>query len=158
MAGYKDFVDGVPLYESELDGYLMKQAVMRFALFTDLTTQLGAGVRENGMVAYADDTKLYYTWNGSAWVQLTANQTGAVFSTAISGTTDASGFLTVTHGAGFTPVGGWWTNTNPASHFGVLWGMDTIGATQLRLRFMNASTAGALNTLAVSGRLFLVRP
>jgi hypothetical protein len=159
MAGFKDFVDGSPLYEAEIDGYLMKQTVMRFATLTALTTALGAGVRENGMLAYADDTKLYYMWNGTAWVQMTTNQTNGVVTITVSGTTDASGFLTVTHGLGFTPsLGGWFLNTNPASNFAVLWGMDTIGATTLRCRFMNASTAGALNAGAVSGRLYVLRP
>jgi len=57
MAGYKDFVDGFPLYESELDGYLMRQTVMRFPTTAALTGALGvaSGVREHGMMAWADN-------------------------------------------------------------------------------------------------------
>lgn len=83
---------------------------------------------------------------------------GQIVSLAYSGTTDANGFVTITHGQSFTPVGGWAVTTNPSSSFALFWGIDTIGATTVRLRFMNASVAGPLNTLGVSGRLFLVRP
>lgn len=57
MPGYKNFADGFPLYESELDGYLMSQTVMRFPTRAALTAALGvgAGVREHGMMAWADD-------------------------------------------------------------------------------------------------------
>jgi hypothetical protein len=80
------------------------------------------------------------------------------YSVAYSGTTDANGFLTVTHGAGFTPVGGWAVTTNPSSSFALFWGIDTIGATTVRLRFANAGGDGPLVSLAATGRLFLVRP
>lgn len=79
------------------------------------------------------------------------------YSVAYSGTTDANGFLTVTHGAGFTPAGGWAATTNPASSFAQFWGIDTIGATTVRLRFTSAAALGALASTAVQGRLFLVR-
>jgi hypothetical protein len=80
------------------------------------------------------------------------------YSVAYSGTTDANGFLTVTHGAPFTPVGGWAVTTNPSSSFALFWGIDTIGATTVRLRFANAGGDGPLVSLAAIGRLFLVRP
>jgi glucose/arabinose dehydrogenase len=98
------------------------------------------------------------TVGGTLTVTGTLIASGHISTTTYSGTTDASGFLTVTHGAGFTPVGGWAVTTNPSSSFALFWGMDTIGATTLRLRFMNASVAGPLVSLAVSGRLFVVRP
>lgn len=62
MSGFKNFADGFPLYESELDGYLMRQTIMRFPTRAALTAALGvaAGVREHGMMAWADDA------NGSA--------------------------------------------------------------------------------------------
>lgn len=84
--------------------------------------------------------------------------TDEIFTTTYSGTVDSNGFLTVTHGAGFTPTGVWAVTTNPSSSFALFWGVDSITSTQCRLRFMNASVAGPLNGLAVSGRLFLVRP
>lgn len=84
------------------------------------------------------------------------NASGVVYHTAYSGTTDANGFLTVTHGAPWTPVAGWFITTNPASSFAQAWGIDTIGATTCRLRIANAN-GGALVSTAASGRLFLVK-
>jgi hypothetical protein len=81
----------------------------------------------------------------------------AIWSSTYSGTVDTNGFLTITHGAGFTPVYGWTVTSNPSTSFAVFWGMDNITSTQLRLRFMNAN-GGPLNGLAVVGRLFLARP
>lgn len=65
-----------------------------------------------------------------------------------SGTTDASGFLTVTHGLGWAPNMVVPINGNPNSNFPICWGVDSITTTQFRIRFMNASTAGGANTLA----------
>lgn len=83
---------------------------------------------------------------------------GIPYSVVASGTTDANGFLTITHGAGFTPVGGWWVCTNPSSSPAQFWGIDTIGATTVRLRFASVFANAALASTAVQGRLFLVRP
>lgn len=93
---------------------------------------------------------------GNLTVSGTVNASGIVYTAAYSGTTDASGFLTVTHGLGFTPVGVWGITTNPASSFAQVWGVDTIGATTLRFRIANAN-GGALASTAVSGRLFAIK-
>lgn len=82
---------------------------------------------------------------------------GVVYSVAYSGTTDASGFLTVTHGAPWTPTGGWAMTTNPASSFAQAWGIDSFTATTCRLRFTSVASTGALASTAVQGRLFLVQ-
>lgn len=57
MAGYKDYADGNVLTAAELDGYLQRQTVMRFPTTTALTSSLGisSGVREHGMMAWADN-------------------------------------------------------------------------------------------------------
>lgn len=76
MSGFKNFVDGFPLYESELDGYLMRQTIMRFPTRAALTAALGvaSGVREHGMMAWADDansgTGCLYAFSSllNAWV------------------------------------------------------------------------------------------
>lgn len=86
------------------------------------------------------------------------NVKDGIWSGAFSGTTDASGFLTVTHAAGFTPSGGWAINTTPNSSFAEVWGIDSLTATTVRLRFANVASTGALASAAVSGRLFLVHP
>lgn len=81
---------------------------------------------------------------------------GVVYSTTYSGTTDASGFLTVPHGQSFTPIAAWFINTNPAGSFAVAWGVDSIGDTTCRLRMSHAN-GGALASAAVQGRLFLIK-
>lgn len=80
------------------------------------------------------------------WNRLLDGFTAVIVS--YSGTTDASGFLTVTHGLGFTPSIVIPINGNPNSNFPVCWGVDTIGSTTFRIRFMNASTAGAAVSIA----------
>lgn len=57
MSGYKDYSDGNVLTAAELDGYLQRQTVMRFPTTVALTSTLGiaSGVREHGMLAWADD-------------------------------------------------------------------------------------------------------
>lgn len=73
----------------------------------------------------------------------------------VSGTTDASGFLTVTHGLGWTPTAIFGMNGSPNSNFPVLWGVDTIGSTTFRCRFFNASSAGAAVSIATGSQKFL---
>jgi hypothetical protein len=68
MAGFKDFVDGVPLFASEIDGYLMRQTVMRFGTTTQLVNALTSGIRETGMLAWADSTKIVYLFDGTNWI------------------------------------------------------------------------------------------
>lgn len=67
MAGYKEFVDDVPLFASELNGYLMEQTVMRFPSTVLLVNTL-AGVAEPGQLAWADSTEVLYLWNGTNWL------------------------------------------------------------------------------------------
>lgn len=70
MAGFKTFVDDVPLFASELNDYLMKQTVMRFATTTALINALPVGVREVGMLAWADNTGVLYQFDGTNWLPL----------------------------------------------------------------------------------------
>lgn len=57
MSGFKDYTDGNVLTAAEVDGYLQRQTVMRFPTGVALTSTLGvgSGVREHGMMAWADD-------------------------------------------------------------------------------------------------------
>lgn len=66
MAGYKDFQNGNTLDESELDGYLMRQTVMRFATEAARDSAL-TGVLEDGMVTYTDDNDVLWIRDGGAW-------------------------------------------------------------------------------------------
>lgn len=57
----------------------------------------------------------------------------------ITGTTDSVGLLTITHGLGFAPSAVFFMNTGPAGNFSMAWGVDTIGTTTFRVRFMNVN-------------------
>lgn len=59
------------------------------------------------------------------------------------GTTDASGFITVTHAAGFTPSLVQVELTAPSSSFAVPWGTDSYTGTTFRARFHDARPADA---------------
>lgn len=85
MAGFKDFVNGLPLYESEIDGYLMRQTVMRFGTTTQLTNALTAGIREVGMLAWADNTGVLYMWDGSNWIPWQSPQKAATLAFTAGG-------------------------------------------------------------------------
>lgn len=94
---------------------------------------------------------------GDLVVDGTITGPGVVYRTTYGGTTDASGFLTVTHGAPWTPGGGWFITNNPSNSFAQAWGVDNITATTIRLRFANVAGTGALASTAVAGHLFLVQ-
>ncbi len=83
---------------------------------------------------------------------------GRVYSVAYAGVTDASGFLTVAHGQAFTPAAGWAMTTNPGSSFAMPWGIDSLGAVNVRLRFTSVNAFGPLAATAVAGRIFLLAP
>ena len=70
--GFKDFQVGEVLTSSDVDGYLMQQAVMRFAdsgaRGSALGTAPGTAVAlAEGMVSYRDDINALQVYNGSAW-------------------------------------------------------------------------------------------
>lgn len=88
MAGFKNFADGNVLTGDELDGYLMRQAVPRFPTTSDLTANLTVGIREVGMMAFADDVDVTYMWDGTNWVPwLSVEKTASVAFTAGSNVT-----------------------------------------------------------------------
>lgn len=66
--GKLTFVNGDVLTASQVNGYLMEQSVMVFASAATRTTALPSP--SDGMISYLKDVKLYYTYNGTAWVQL----------------------------------------------------------------------------------------
>ena len=65
--GFKDFAPGDILTAADVDDYLMRQAVMRFADASARTTAL-SGVLVEGMMSYLKDTNTVEVYDGSAWV------------------------------------------------------------------------------------------
>lgn len=96
MSGYKTFVDDVPLFGSELNGFLMQQSVPRFATPTALVNALAAD-KVLGMLAWADSVGTLYMYDGSSWVPWASTEKtfspvftgGGVNVTIGNGTTDS---------------------------------------------------------------------
>lgn len=84
-AGFKTFTVGEVLTSSDVNTYLMQQAVMAFASSGARGSAIGTATE--GMVSYLADTDAVEVYDGSAWVGVAAG--GFTASTAIT-TTDAS--------------------------------------------------------------------
>jgi hypothetical protein len=92
-------------------------------------------------VAYLRDTKLFTYWNGTAWVSLSGRSSAKagkrVHWGQLTATPNGTGYVNVTHGAGFTPTSivatTEWVNTavNPIN----------ITSTTFEVRILN--TAGS---------------
>jgi hypothetical protein len=67
--GFNDFTAGQVLTAAQVDDYLMRQMVMRFADSAARTTAL-SGVLVEGMVSYLKDTNVVEVYDGSSWVGL----------------------------------------------------------------------------------------
>ncbi len=67
--GFKDFVALDVLTSAQVDDYLMRQTVMRFASAAARDSAL-SGVVVEGMVAYLKDVDQVTIYSGSAWVQM----------------------------------------------------------------------------------------
>lgn len=77
-SGFLTFTDGQVLTAAQVNGYLMKQAVMYFATAAARTSAITSP--EQGMVTYRADADIIEFYNGSAWtpigdVTLTGTQT-----------------------------------------------------------------------------------
>ena len=109
--GFLDFTPGQVLTAAQVDDYLMRQAVMRFADSAARTTAL-SGVLVEGMMSYLKDTNTVEVYDGTAWVGVGGvkygTATGGSSSTITVGgesytllTFTASGTLTVTNAGVF---------------------------------------------------------
>jgi hypothetical protein len=67
-SGYRTFSPGEVLTGSNVMNYLMEQAVMSFA--TAAARDAAITAPEEGMVAYAQDTDIYWSYTSAAWVPI----------------------------------------------------------------------------------------
>lgn len=77
---FKDFADLEVLYASDVDTYLMRQAVMVFSSSAARSSAIGTAVAE-GMVTYLTDSNAIEYYTGSAWtpvVPTTINATNVI--------------------------------------------------------------------------------
>ena len=77
MAGFREFAAGEPLTATNVDDFLAKQAVMKFADAAARDLALGTAVvspnaLREGMIAYLDDTDDVLKYDGSAWASIGA--------------------------------------------------------------------------------------
>ena len=82
MAGFREFAAGEPLTATNVDDFLMKQSVMKFADGAARDLALGTAVvspnaLREGMIAYLDDTDDVLKYDGSAWVTVGAAGIGS---------------------------------------------------------------------------------
>ena len=104
MAGFREFAAGEPLTATNVDDFLMKQSVMKFADGAARDAALGTAVvspnaLREGMVAYLDDTDEVIKYDGSAWAAVGAAGIGSnVVQTVKTNTfsTSSTSFVTVT--------------------------------------------------------------
>lgn len=84
-AGYKNFVDGDILTATQVDTYLMEQAVMVFDNSTARATAL-SGVVSEGMITYLKDTNAVEKYDGSSWSAIgTGDIEGVTAGTGLTG-------------------------------------------------------------------------
>ncbi|HEY7823262.1 MAG TPA: hypothetical protein VIG24_10525 [Acidimicrobiia bacterium] len=72
MAGYREFQTGEVLTAANVDDFLAKQAVMKFADSAARDTALGTAVAggnalREGMASYLDDTNEFEVYDGTSW-------------------------------------------------------------------------------------------
>ena len=94
--GYKVFTAGEVLTAANVNGYLMKQAVMVFAGTAARGSALGTAVTE-GMTTYQTDSNTVTVYDGSAWQQVyPASVTSVAGSSILFGGTAVSASMTAT--------------------------------------------------------------
>lgn len=82
-AGFKTFVDDDVLFASELNDYLMKQAVMVFDSPAARDANLPSPTE--GMVVYTRNDDVVRAYNGTAWLPISGDITAVVAGTGLAG-------------------------------------------------------------------------
>jgi len=106
VAGFREFETGEVLTAANVDDFLMKQAVMKFADSAARDTALGTAVGgsnalREGMVAYLDDTDAVQVYDGSSWAAVGSDPNAGIGSNVVQ-TVKTDTFTTTS--ATFTPV------------------------------------------------------
>ena len=101
-AGFKDFAVGEILTASDVDTYLMQQAVMVFAdsgaRGSALGTAVGAGTAlAEGMMSYLSDANVVEVYNGTSWVRVAPMKKVATFTANGTWTVPANVTYAIAH-------------------------------------------------------------
>ena len=164
MAGYREFQTGEVLTAANVDDFLAKQAVMKFADAAARDSALGTAVAggnalREGMVAYLDDEDLPSFYNGTSWSRIGNAGIGSnvvqtvktdVFSTASASFTDVTGLaVTITPASTDSEVLLLWsinvsnTNTALGTHIALTDGSNNVLVRGDADGSRNRATAGA---------------
>lgn len=85
-SGFLTFTDGSILTAAQVNGYLMKQAVMYFATAAARSSAITSP--EEGMVTYRADSDVIEYYNGTAWIAITDVSSSQLVSNKILNTTE----------------------------------------------------------------------
>ena len=107
--GFKDFQVGEVLTSSDVDGYLMQQAVMRFAdsgaRGTALGTAVGTAVAlAEGMLSYLNDVDKVQVYDGTEWKNVGGIGQVVTDSTTTATTTTSTSFQATQLSLSITPA------------------------------------------------------
>jgi hypothetical protein len=91
---FKTFVQGNVLNASEVNTYLMKQAVMTFASATARNAALTTP--NEGMIAYLEDVNMFTWYNGTSWFFLNGNTPRAELTKTTDQTIGTASYTTIT--------------------------------------------------------------
>lgn len=86
-SGFRTFAAGEVLTSANVQNYLMDQAVMSFA--TAAARNAAITVPEEGMLAYTQDTDIYWSYTNAAWVELAYGGAWTVYTPAWTTTATA---------------------------------------------------------------------
>jgi hypothetical protein len=117
MAGFREFVTGEVLTAANVDDFLAKQAVMKFADAAARDSALGTAVAggnalREGMVAWLDDDDSVIAYDGSAWNPVGAEPPAGIGSNVVQAV--KTNTFTTTSGT-FTNVTGLTVTITPTS-------------------------------------------
>lgn len=96
----KTFVNGQVLTDSDLNTYLMNQAVMTFASSAARSSAIGTATE--GMVTYLEDSNSYFGWNGTVWKALSPNVINTISASYTAVASDANETIYVSGTAAVT--------------------------------------------------------
>jgi hypothetical protein len=96
----KVFTAGEVLAAADVNTFLMDQSVMTFAGTAARGSAIGTAVE--GMVTYLEDSNIYQSWSGSAWVGLNSSVTTTLTTAYTATVGNAGGLLYSTSSSAIT--------------------------------------------------------
>lgn len=154
-AGKKTFVAGAVLTASDVNTYLMDQAVMRFATASARSTALPTP--SEGMMSYLDSTNAVEVYDGASWVGVTGTEIPYAMSALnaslgglnVPPTDSIGGPINVNWPSGKFSVAPVVTVTNSnkggvAGGYGVIYIPETVTASTCAIYIFNANTTASI--------------